>query len=379
MKNNNIFTGDSAHALFAMIIYQLLMTRKWVTHEEVMVRYMKENLNKKRLSEELDDLGRLKVPVTKCDCYTELKKAYGQVRDALLLQTKEDCIEEDGNNRKKRYRYTGEDKDPLGDMMNSRLVYNLQSYWQFCQDSAGFFPTAWLEHFFKGCKDLLDIKKRKQQGEQVISASLDRQLTNMDKLPQLYEAIREKKVIRFMYHPFFEEPYELTFHPHYLKEFNGRWFLFGQAEEKPYQAFNIAIDRICNDVETVKGKGYIPSEKGFYHHFFDDIIGVTHYNDAQMETILLRTKSLYLHGLITHKPFHPSQKEIKKFDAQDKDYPYGEITLTVKPNPEFYAKLLSYGPGIEVIEPESVRTHIKQNLKEQMQAYFSPDEIELKA
>lgn len=117
-------------------------------------------------------------------------------KKAVSEKVGNDCFEEDGNNRNKRFRYIGKDNDPLADMRNAKAINNLRQYWKFCQDSAGFFPKSWLEYFFKDCQDLLDMKAKRQKGEQVISASLDRILTNIEYLPSLYEAITNKMVWR---------------------------------------------------------------------------------------------------------------------------------------------------------------------------------------
>lgn len=140
----------------------------------------------------------------------------------------EGSIEVEGNNRNQRFRYKVNIDDPLSDLYNyGRVICDLKTYWQFCQDSAGFFPESWLEYFFKECQDLLEIKKTKEDGEQVLSASLDRKLTNIELLPFLYETIIQKKVLQIEYKPYNKECQTKIIHPHMLKEFNGRWYLFG--------------------------------------------------------------------------------------------------------------------------------------------------------
>lgn len=102
-------------------------------------------------------------------------------------------------------------------MRNAKVINNLRQYWKFCQDSAGFFPKSWLEYFFKDCQDLLDMKVKRQKGEQVIGTSLDSILTNIEYLPLLYEAITNRTVMEIEYKPFDEEQVTLMFHSHYLK------------------------------------------------------------------------------------------------------------------------------------------------------------------
>ena len=94
-----------------------------------------------------------------------------------------------------------------------------------------------------------------------IHSSLEQNLTNIDLLPVFYKAITDRKVLRFNYHRYGQEPFTLTFHPQFLKEYNGRWFVFGEADREPYQAYNVPLDRIVGEVSEVDDVGYCTLEK----------------------------------------------------------------------------------------------------------------------
>ena len=253
------------------------MSRRWVTYADIMAD---------RLGCSIEELP---ANLSNCEGYGELKKTVGIIRKTICEKVGNECFEEDGNNRNKRFRYIGKNNDPLADMRNAKAINNLRQYWKFCQDSAGFFPKAWLEYFFKDCQDLLDMKTKRQKGEQVISASLDRILTNIEYLPSLYEAITNKMVLEIEYKPFDEEEVTLMFHPHYLKEYNGRWHLFGHAEGRdPEYGYNIALDRIQSKPRERARVEYVPAPKHFYDEFFMDIVGVSHVKDAEKEHITIR-------------------------------------------------------------------------------------------
>lgn len=221
MSKRNIFFGDSYYAMFARALYKRLTSRKWVTYADVMAEFMG-----------LRSADELSCNVSNCDNYGDLRKAFLYVRKELSDKLGKECIETDGTNRNKRFRYIGAEDDPLADMRNAKVIDDLKKYWKFCQDSAGFFPTSWLEYFFKDCKDLLAIREKKKKGEQVLTSSLDRILDNIELLPFLYEAIIRKQVLDIEYKPYTEESMRLIFHPQYLREYNGRWHLFGHAEDK---------------------------------------------------------------------------------------------------------------------------------------------------
>ena len=72
--------------------------------------------------------------------------------------------------------------------------------------------------------------------------------TNIHLLPVFYKAITDKQVLQFSYQRFGQELFLLTFHPQYLKEYNGRWFVFGDADREPYKAYNVPLDRIVGEV-----------------------------------------------------------------------------------------------------------------------------------
>ena len=349
MTRNNLFDGESYRAMFAQVTYKWFISRKWVTYADIMAEYLG-----------LKSAKELTYNVSNCDNYGELKKAFRDVSKAIVEKVGEGCFEIDGNNRSKHFRYVGKENDPLADMRNAKVVNNLRQYWKFCQDSAGFFPKSWLEYFFKDCQDLLDMKAKRQKGEQVISASLDRILTNIEYLPSLYEAITNKMVLEIDYKPFEEEEVTLMFHPHYLKEYNGRWHLLGHADgREPEYGYNIALDRIQSKPRERANVEYVSAPKFFYDELFKDIVGVTYIKDAWKEHIIIRAKSYYIYKLMDTKPLHRSYTVVKPY-AQYDDGEYAEFSVDIKPNNEFYGRILQMGAGLEVVSPDSVRNEIAQ-------------------
>lgn len=351
MTRSNLFDGESYHAMFAQVTYKWFISHKWVTYADIMADHLGYKSSKE-----------LPCNIPNCDNYGELKKAFRDVRSAIIEKVGEGCFEEDGNNRNKRFRYIGKDNDPLANMRNAKVINNLRQYWKFCQDSAGFFPKSWLEYFFKDCQDLLEMKAKRQKGEQVISASLDRILTNIEYLPSLYEAITNKIVLEIDYKPFEEEVVTMMFHPHYLKEYNGRWHLFGHAEGKePEYGYNIALDRILSKPRERSRVEYMPAPKHFYDEFFKDIVGVSHMKDAKKEHVVIRMRSLYIYKLMDTKPLHQSYAVVKPFGMYD-DGEYAEFSVDVEPNNEFYGRILQMGAGLEVVLPDSIRDEIAQRV-----------------
>ena len=357
MQSKNIFESSKDIGRFINIVYKLLMTRQYVTYADALaMRYRKD-------PKEYDTY-------TYCSekGYGQLKKAFPMVIKAL--ETKyPGCIIDNGKKGKgKAYRYIGEYDDPLAEERQATEQKSLEDYVIFCKASAGILPASWFSSYFENTQLLLDTNRETESGSGHIRSSLEQNLTNIDLLPVFYKAITDHQVLRFSYQRFGQEAFELTFHPQFLKEYNGRWFVFGEANREPYQAYNVPLDRIVGDVCEVDDVEYIPAPKGFYQEFFKNILGVTHEKEAKVEQVVIRTKTEYQHGLLLTKPLHHSQKETLPF-GEHRDGCYGEVTLTIEHNRELRGKILAYGQYLEVIAPQSLREQIKEILKKQMEQY----------
>lgn len=358
MLLKNLFDGESFRTLFAQVTYKRLMSRKWVTYADIMADYLG-----------LKSAKELTCNVSNCDNYGELKKAFRDVRSAIIEKVGEGCFEAEGNNRNKRFLYTGKDFDPLVDMRNAKVINNLRQYWKFCQDSAGFFPKSWLEYFFKDCQDLLEMRARKQKGQQVISASIDRILTNIEYLPMLYEAIVNKQVLEIDYKPFGGDQETLVFHPHYLKEYNGRWNLFGHAEgHSPENGYNVPLDRIQTKPREKSKLEYISAPPMFYEQFFKDMVGVSHTKDAIKYNIIIRAHTYYIYKLTETKPIHQSQSIATPWGDHE-DGTYGDFSLELEVNNEFFGRILQMGAGLEIVSPKEVRDLFKLRVKDLAKLY----------
>lgn len=357
MPTKNIFAGFGLRTEFVNRIYNDLMKRSFLTYADVLAAYY----------------GRPQGYYDKISCnsevgYGELKKAFPEVLKALRSYDS-NCIEDNGKVGKgKAYRYIGKKDDPLSEERKAVVQKSLEDYVAFCKASAGIMPTSWFSSFFENTQLLLDTNREEESGDGLIRSSLEQNLTNIHLLPVFYKAITDKQVLQFSYQRFGQEPFLLTFHPQYIKEYNGRWFVFGEADREPYQAYNVPLDRIVGEVCEVNDVEYIPAPKGFYLEFFKNIIGVTHEKGAKVEVVIIRTKTDYQHGLLLTKPLHHSQEETMPF-GEHEDGCYGEVRLTIEPNRELRGRILLYGENLEVISPLSLREQIKEILRRQMQQY----------
>lgn len=356
MSTKNIFAGFGVKSEFVNLIYSELMKREFVSYADILTLYCK------RPNGYYDKIACNSEPG-----YGELKKAFPEVLNALKAVCP-GSIEDNGQNKGKAYRYVGKDDDPLSEERKAVVQKSVEDYVSFCKASAGILPSSWFSAFFENTQLLLDTKREIENGGLHIGSGLEQNLTNIDLLPVFNRAINNKQVLKFSYQRFGHEPFELIFHPQFLKEYNGRWFVFGDADREPFQAYNVPLDRIVGEISEVDDVEYIPAEKGFYQNFFKNIIGVTHEKGAKVEEVVIRTKTEYQHGLLLTKPLHHSQKETQPFGEHETGS-FGEVTLFIEPNRELRGKLLHYGENLEVISPLSLREQIKDIIRKQTEVY----------
>jgi len=170
-------------------------------------------------------------------------------------------------------------------------------------------------------------------------------LIGLSFLNPLYDAIIQKQVLSVLYKEFkSEEPYKLTFHPYYLKQYNNRWFVFGFNEEKQVPVWNLALDRILEI-------GYLSAsyqeDLTDWKDYFYDLIGVTKpYKEEPTNVKLEIAKNLAPY--ILTKPLHASQKSNW---LEDKLI----VEIEVIPNYELRSLILSFGSSIRVIEPDVLK------------------------
>ena len=323
----------------------------------------------------LDSAEKLPYGISKCKHIGELRKAFPAVCRALEENEGKGCIKEDGNKRNKRFCYVGKDDDPLAGMLNAVFRNDLNGYYRFCQDSAGFFPNSWIEHFFDRTFDLFEIKQKKEQGNELIGSGMTRLHKNIEWLPFIYECIRDHKVLKVVYHEKYQIAASVIFHPCYLKEFNGRWHIFGSIERHDSlsskviinEGQNIPLDRIDEKPTIINDIEYLPPDKIKYPEYFYDIVGVTHVENEKLHDIIVRIHDKYMFGLVETKPIHHSQRTLKSFDEL---LGYGEVTMTLRTNNEFFGRILQLGHDLEIVSPKEVREDIALRISKMNERYM---------
>lgn len=190
----------------------------------------------------------------------------------------------------------------------------------------------------------------KQQNNVIISFEQNEYLKGLQFIPELYNAILYKKVLKIEYKNFrTDEATNIRISPYYLKQYNMRWFLFGKSDQ--YETItNLALDRIVG-IE-VANLVYTETDIDF-NEYFEDVIGVTIPLDKIEKIVLQVDKSLIPYVLT--KPLHGSQK-IKEIDNSY------EVHLYLIPNYELETLILSFGEKIQVLEPTVLVEKLKDRI-----------------
>lgn len=223
----------------------------------------------------------------------------------------------------------------------------------------------WLDDFKIG----LGLEERRQ----IISFSNNPYLQNSNLLGTLFDIISNEVVIKLSYHTFTDTTIRsIDFHPYLLKQYNDRWFLLGAADSD-MKILNFALDRI-DEVEALPEKKYVECPEELSERF-EDIVGVTLFEDRPVEHILLWTSD-NSKGYIDTKPIHGSYTPIKgeKDHQLRMKYPHllGGLffSLDCIPNFELVRELCSYGKDLVVLESDGdIKNDIIKRISDMNEIY----------
>ena len=207
--------------------------------------------------------------------------------------------------------------------------------------------------------------------EKIIEFDQNNYLKGLEFISPIYNSIVYKKAIQIEYKSFKKDiSQSIIFHPYFLKQYNNRWYVFGKNDASQF-IMNLALDRITS-IEESKNK-YLPNKTIDFDEYFEDIIGVTLSNEGKVEKVVIKASNELLPYIKT-KPIHGSQK------LKEQGLSHTLITLDIIPNYELESLILSFGEGVEVLHPKSLRDKIKKRVELNFSNYItnSADELHTK-
>ncbi|WP_033960401.1 helix-turn-helix transcriptional regulator [Psychroserpens jangbogonensis] len=214
----------------------------------------------------------------------------------------------------------------------------------------------WLEELIPRMEQAFDLVASGDNGAIGYQENID--LKGREYIGTLFNLILKRKKTRLIYEPYGKPQLEVIICPYYLKQYNNRWFLFCFNEEFK-SISNYPLDRIESITELADD--FKPSEINWMD-YFDDVIGVTKPEDAEIQVVKLKFSEQRLNYVLT-KPLHQTQK-------LDKESEFGlTIRIEVIPNRELYQLILSFGDDVEVVSPQEVRTEINDKIKKMKEIY----------
>ena len=149
-------------------------------------------------------------------------------------------------------------------------------------------------------------------------------------------------------------------HPYFVKQYNGRWYLFGLDNDEE-RIKNLAFDRIQGFVNS--NHVFRKNENIDFNTYFDNVVGVTvpYTTEAELVDIILRFSPKRF-KYVTSKPIHKSQVTISEEECT--------ISLKLYNTLELEQQIFSFGPDVEVISPLWFRDKFAEKIAECMKKYF---------
>ncbi len=268
-------------------------------------------------------------------------------------------IEKTKDGRTAFYRYSDKKFSISGRPLNETEEKQFRSALSFLSRFDGQPQFDWVNGFIPFLEKMLP-GLNKESKPKIIGYETNIDYVGLKFIGPLFNAIANKRVVKILYQDFYSEfPYEIEFHPYYLKQYNNRWFSFGNNPKEKKETWTLALDRIKQIDET--NITYIESEIN-WDDYFSDFIGVTKMDGEIVEVKFLITDHIQAKYIET-KPLHETQKQLKRVEGGF------ETSIKVIPNVELEKLILSFGEKIKVISPSELKIKISERIIKSSKLY----------
>ena len=184
------------------------------------------------------------------------------------------------------------------------------------------------------------------------------ELQGIEYLTDIIKHTLNHQALTIVYRSFKGEEVHYQFSPYCVKQYNGRWFLFGY-DYMGKQIANLALDRI-QELKTSTW-GYVENTSFAPQEYFKDVIGVSVRQDAEPVDVILRFAGKRFPYVKT-KPIHPSQEIV--------DEKKGIVKIHVKLNKELKQQIFSFMPQVTVLSPQELRDEIIRDIQYNLNFYL---------
>lgn len=254
------------------------------------------------------------------------------------------------------YHYSDSDFSIFKNELSIEEVTNLRSTIEMLNKYRGLPTHAWLEEVISNLEYRFGVKANT---ENLIAFEQNDMLKGLEHLSGLIDATINHQTLEITYQSYGKEKRQIILYPYYIKQYNGRWFMFGMnATKNIIQSY--ALDRI--EDFKLSNKTFVKNTTTDFTTYFNDVIGVSvPYGEVPTEEIVLRFNPKRFPYVIS-KPIHPSQKTMDEPNT---------ISIHVKSNRELSQQIFSFIPDIEVVSPVWFRNEIRDKMQENLKKYLS--------
>lgn len=290
----------------------------------------------------------------------QLRGDFSSIRKMLPDDVFLDAIPFDG--KKCYYRYSKEGFSIFKNELSVSEVQNLRSTIEMLSKYRGLPSNGWLEEVISNLEIRFGVKGN---AENLVSFEQNTRLKGLEYLSEIIEATINHQPLIIDYTSANGVNHHHFIHPYFVKQYNGRWYVFG-LDEKENRIKNLAFDRI-NSIEHLN-RVFIKNENTDFNSYFDNVVGVTvpYESDAKIERVLLKfTPKRFKY--VTSKPLHQSQKIINENECI--------ISLNLYITRELEQQIFSFGPDVEILSPPLFREQFSKKIAECLKKYFPMQNI----
>lgn len=279
------------------------------------------------------------------------------MRDRITYDAPIKAYQYDG--KKCYYRYEDRSFSIFNNELSAEEVSTLRSTIDMLARFRDGSKNAWLEEVISNLEYRFGVKGT---AENIVSFEQNEQLKGLEFLDELIDSAIHHQPLRILYVSYYGIEHNTIVHPYHIKQFNNRWFLLGLEEtDNGNRLTNKALDRIVKFSRA--NESFIPNTEVDFREYFKDIVGVTVPKEHPVaEKVVLKFDAARFPYIVS-KPIHPSQEVISEEDCT--------LQISVRPNKELESRIFSYGPQVEVLEPEWLRQQIEGKIEETLKKYSS--------
>ena len=183
-------------------------------------------------------------------------------------------------------------------------------------------------------------------------------------LDDIIEAMQANVELRIDYqcyeHEHEEHQQTFNLQPYALKVYNRRWYLLGFIKEKDGLR-TIALDRIL--ALNVLTNSFTLPEDFDARKYFANAIGIYANPDLPVVNVKIRAYGVQAEYLRS-TPLHKSQSEVRSKHGE-----FAEFTYRLCITPDLVTQLLAMGDKVEVLEPETLRERMKEEVRKMKERY----------